>query len=172
MFSPSERCRKQREYRCQKWGFQQLKGDYLAFVWEMWTKIVSNALMHAHHFSWNQKRSVANPQTVIQSDASNSRPFLTTANVMYSQVVILYSQAPRRPVIISLKSMQSSRLYFIIDTSLLIMTSVLINLYKGFSSYLRNLYGSRKLHGDLAIDTWSCSKNIKILIIEKSLSSC
>lgn len=51
--------------------------------------------------------------------------------------------------VISGKSMQSSKLYFIIHTNLLIMTSVLINFYKGFSSHLRNLYGGRKLTGDL-----------------------
>lgn len=69
--------------------------------------------------------------------------------VAYFQVLILGSQVPRRYVVISGKLMQSSRLYFIIDTNLLIMTSVLINFYKGFSSHLRNLYGGRKLTGDL-----------------------
>ena len=51
--------------------------------------------------------------------------------------------------VISLNSMQSSRLHFVIDTSLLIITSVLINFSKGFSSHLRHLYGSRKHAGDL-----------------------
>lgn len=92
---------------------------------------------------------MATPQTVIQTNATNSRPFLIAANAMYSQAVILYSQAPRRHVVISLNSMQSSRLYFIIDTNLLIMTSVLINFYKGFSSCLRHLHGGRTLPGDL-----------------------
>lgn len=118
-----------------------------------WTKIASNALMHIHHVLWNQKRSVATPQTTIPTSATNSRPFLMAAKVylmvVYFQVLILGSQVPRRYVVISGKLMQSSRLYFIIDTNLLIMTSVLINFYKGFSSHLRNLYGGRKLTGDL-----------------------
>lgn len=167
MFSPSERPRSQTEFSCQKWAFQQQKGD---LFWDTCTKIFSNALMRAHLFSCNQKRCVAAPQTVIQTNATNSRPFLTAANTVYSQVVILYSQAPRRHVVISLKSMQSSRLYFIIGSSLLITTSVLINFYKGFSSRLRHLYGGRKLPGDLEKVTWSCSKNVKIRIIIKNLS--
>lgn len=120
---------------------------------EKWTKIVINALVTIHHVLWNQERPVATPQTAIPTGATNSRPFLTAAKVylimMYSQVLILWSQVPRRYVVISGKSMQSSRLYFIIDTNLLTMTSVLINFHKGFSSHLRNLYGGRKLTGDL-----------------------
>lgn len=96
---------------------------------------------------------MATPQTAIPTSATNSRPLLTAAKVyliiVYSQVLILCSQVPRRYVVISEKSMQSSRLYFIIDTNLLTMTSVLINFYKCFSSHLRNLYGGRKLTGDL-----------------------
>lgn len=91
--------------------------------------------------------------------------FLTAANMLYSQVLILYSWTPRRHVVISLKSMQSSRFYFIIDTSLLIMASVSINFYKGFSSYLRHLYGSWKLPGDLERVTWSNTKKVITLMI-------
>lgn len=91
--------------------------------------------------------------------------FLTAANMVYSQVLTLFSRTPRRHVVISLKSMQSSRFYFIIDTSLLIMASVSINFYKGFSSYLRHLDGSRKLPGDLERVTWSNTKEVIILMM-------
>lgn len=136
------------------WCFLQVRDSEITrSIGEKWTKIVSNALVHIHHILWNQKRFVATPQTAIPTSATNSRPFLTAAKVylmmVYSQVLILCSQVPRRYVVISGKSMQSSRLYFMIDTNLLIMTSVLISFYKGFSSHLRNLYGGRKLTGDL-----------------------
>lgn len=55
--------------------FSNKKEIILPLFWEAGAKIVSNALMHISDFSWNQKRSVATPQTVIKTNATNSRPF-------------------------------------------------------------------------------------------------
>ena len=84
----------------------------------------------------------------------------------YIHGCLFYTLRHLEDVVISLKSMQSSRLYFITDTTLLIMTSFLINFCKGFCSHLRHLFGGRKLPGDLERVTWSSSKNVKILIIK------
>lgn len=132
--------------------------------WETWTKIVSSALRHAHHFLWNQKTSVATPQTVIQM-MSLTLNFFDCCKHGFIPRCLFCTLGHQEATFVSLKSMQS--LSFIIGTSLLITTSALISFYKGFSSCLRHLYGGRWFHGDLEeFGKRSCSKNVKILSIK------